>query len=439
MIDADTEILGKENPAYLRRIRKRLMQIKFSEDNIVGCFFGESCGVGIHYVMNDTSTLLFSPKEEKFDQYLRKLNFGVHVDTGGKDRKIWRSSSTNFDEILIDELCLPVQETIRRFLGSNRIDRFHSSIKVDVEDRTLLDDGESIIEQKFFRVLGEIVVLKSKGRSTVSIQELCGGQMNIDDFLNHFEEAISRARNRATLLLDARRPQKGEKTVILSPELTGLFVHEALGHAAEGDTAVAGSFLSKEKGNRVASEQVTVVDNPSLPFGNGSHGFDDEGIPATPTKIVEKGILENFLHNTKTAEIMDDIPTSNSRCCSHEYIPLIRMTNTYAMPGEWKFNELIEDTKEGYLLEGFYGAPQTTPSGDFVIKSALARPICQGEIEDISLGRIVIIGKAKHFLQNVDAMTSDFFVFPHTCLKEQPAEVGMGGPFIRTKVHIGED
>ena len=98
----------------------------------------------------------------------------------------------------------------------------------------------------------------------------------------------------------------------------------------------------------------------------------------------------------------------------------------------------MEDTREGYLLEGFHGISQATPSGDFVIKSVLARPIYHGEIGNSSLRGIAIIDNAKHFLHNVDAVTSDFFMMPYICLKEQQAEVSVGGPFLRTRAHVGE-
>ncbi|MDX1798583.1 MAG: TldD/PmbA family protein, partial [Candidatus Lokiarchaeia archaeon] len=94
-------------------------------------------------------------------------------------------------------------------------------------------------------------------------------------------------------LLDAKSPVGGKLTVISDSKLTGTIIHEAFGHACEADLVLNNeSILKGMIGNKVASEQVTIIDNPSmgqadqfnLPYELfGSYFVDDEGIPSQKT------------------------------------------------------------------------------------------------------------------------------------------------------------
>ncbi len=95
----------------------------------------------------------------------------------------------------------------------------------------------------------------------------------------------------AVALLDAKAARGGSYPVVLDQELAGVFVHEAVGHATEGDIILEGdSCLEGKLGERIGSELVTVKDDPSLML-NGYYPFDDEGSLAQETVLVENGVL----------------------------------------------------------------------------------------------------------------------------------------------------
>ncbi|HPM26096.1 MAG TPA: TldD/PmbA family protein, partial [Methanothrix sp.] len=105
----------------------------------------------------------------------------------------------------------------------------------------------------------------------------------------------------AVALLDAAVPKGGPYPVILDQELAGVFVHEAVGHATEGDIVLEGdSCLEGKLGEQIGSELVTVKDDPSL-MQNGYYPFDDEGSLAQESVLVEKGILRSYLNSRETA------------------------------------------------------------------------------------------------------------------------------------------
>src|SRR5206468_3343138 len=88
-----------------------------------------------------------------------------------------------------------------------------------------------------------------------------------------------------------------------------------LGHLFQ---AVAGdaiyrrtSFLVGDIGKTVAAPIVTVVDDARLSGGLGSSPFDDEGVKTQTTSIIDKGVLQNYLHSAYSARKLNAKPTGN--------------------------------------------------------------------------------------------------------------------------------
>ena len=69
------------------------------------------------------------------------------------------------------------------------------------------------------------------------------------------------------------------------------------------------------------------------------------------TAIIEK-VLKSFLHNRESAMIFGTASTGNARAFQCSDDPLIRMRNTYIEPGEDKLNDIIKETKHGYIIKG---------------------------------------------------------------------------------------
>src|SRR6185437_683478 len=72
------------------------------------------------------------------------------------------------------------------------------------------------------------------------------------------------------------------------------------------------SFLAGKLGEKVASENLTVIDDGTIPGLFGSSPFDDEGVPTRRTPIIERGVLKNYLLNTYTARKLNMKTTGNA-------------------------------------------------------------------------------------------------------------------------------
>jgi TldD protein len=118
------------------------------------------------------------------------------------------------------------------------------------------------------------------------------------------------------------------------------------------DTAYAGtSFLTFDKiGSRYGSEIVNIVADATAPAGLGTFGYDDEGVPAQRTRIVEGGIFRGYISSRETAPTIGLASSGAMRADGWNRIPLIRMTNINLEPGSWTLDDLIADTDDGIMM-----------------------------------------------------------------------------------------
>jgi TldD protein len=247
---------------------------------------------------------------------------------------------------------------------------------------------------------------------------------------------IEKATSTARLLLKAPYPKGGKATVILDPGLVGLLCHEAVGHTVEADFVLSGAITKDKVGEYVASEYVSMVDGGEELAG-GWAPVDDEGVKSTKVILIEQGVLKGFLHNRETAHIMDTEPTGNARAWEYDLEPLIRMRNTYIEPGDWKKEEIIQETKNGFLLEGA-GSGQADSNAEFMFEVKEAYRIENGEQGEL-LRSVTMTGNAFKVLKTVDAVGNDFnFDMGFgACGKNQLIKVDGGGPHLRCEVMVG--
>ncbi len=161
-------------------------------------------------------------------------------------------------------------------------------------------------------------------------------------------------------LFDAEKCPSREIDLILTGGQLALQVHESCGHPTELDRALgteadyAGtSFLTPEKlGNfRYGSERVNIVADATVPYGLGTFGYDDEGTKAKEAYLVKEGLFVGYQSSRETAIDLNLGESSGGmRADSPLALPLIRMTNINLLPGDWKAEELIDDTKDGVLM-----------------------------------------------------------------------------------------
>ena len=237
--------------------------------------------------------------------------------------------------------------------------------------------------------------------------------------------------NRIENQLKAKTPRGGMFPVVLAPEVVGVFTHEAFGHLAEADLTMSGSVLRDKLGKKVASNLVTIMDDPTIPDSFGMFKYDDEGIEATPVTIVENGVLKQLMTDRMYAGLIGMKPTGNARAEDYSVPPLIRMRTTYIKPGDMSKEELFEDIKFGYYIVGFRGG-QANIDGTFQVGVQEAYEIVNGEIGD-PVRNMSISGNTLDTLMLIDGVGKDFEIGYGRCGKGQMVFVSDGGPHVRVK------
>ena len=235
--------------------------------------------------------------------------------------------------------------------------------------------------------------------------------------------------------------------VIVSPELVGLIVHESAGHPSEADrvlgreAAQAGmSFRSYYKEERIGSEHVTVVDDPTIPGSLGFYLYDDEGVAARERVLYDHGRLAELLHNRETAAVYGVESNAAARAMDYESEPIIRMANTYMKPGDYNFEELVEDVKYGVYIKKYmeWNIDDVRWGQRYVGLEAYI--IQNGELKQ-PITNVVLETTTKNFYSSIDAVGKDLKFYAGICGKGEPAQgvpVWMGGPHVRLRnMYIG--
>ena len=144
-------------------------------------------------------------------------------------------------------------------------------------------------------------------------------------------------------LLRVKSPPSGRYTVVFAPEITGILIHEVVGHGLEADKVLRGdNALAQHLGECITAEEFTCVDDPLLENAFGGYHYDDEGVKARGSTVIEKGVLQSLLHSRETAGRLSCESTSNALAESVLYPPQVRTSNIRVSPGDQSLEELSE-------------------------------------------------------------------------------------------------
>ena len=239
----------------------------------------------------------------------------------------------------------------------------------------------------------------------------------------------------ALRLLKAKRAPSGKMPLVADRDLTGVYIHEALGHPCEADLVQAGdSCLVGRLGQKIGSEICTVVDDPNMRGGYGCYPIDDEGVDTRPKNLIVNGVLTEYLNHRETAHRFNIEPNGGARAQDGLHHPLVRMSNTVIQGGSHHdLDELIEDLEFGIYACGSRGGQVDTGRGSFQFAAQEAWLIENGSltqpVKDVSVS-----GMTLQILNDVDGLTRDaHLASPGFCGKGQTVPVGDGGPLMRIK------
>lgn len=288
----------------------------------------------------------------------------------------------------------------------------------------------------FQRTCANAVVTGREDSQVASYRTRVGGVGGYEVIEKIDLEEVARSATESTIrILSAERSPSGRMSLVADPDLTGVYIHEALGHPCEADLVAAGdSCLDGKLGEMIGDPLVTVIDDPTWDGGHGSFPVDDEGLDTASRTLIENGRLVTYLNHRETAAHFE-IPTNGAaRAQDGLHHPLVRMSNTMIMGGKHEdLDDLLEDVQDGVYACGTRGGQVDTGRGSFQFAAQEAWRIRDGELAE-PLKDVSVSGLTLSILKNVDGLTKDsVLASPGFCGKGQMVPVGDGGPAMRIR------
>jgi TldD protein len=261
------------------------------------------------------------------------------------------------------------------------------------------------------------------------------------EFFDRFqpEEIARTAADRAVAMLDARPAPTGRLPVVLRRGAGGVLFHEACGHGLEADLVARDASVFRGRvGERVASPLVTLVDDGTMADEWGTCAIDDEGTPAHRNVLIENGVLTDYLWDVVRARAEGRSRSGNGRRESYRHLPMVRMTNTFLLPGDTDPDDIVAATEHGLYCAALGGGQVNTATGDFVFGVTEAYLIENGRITE-PVRAAQLIGNGPASLRSIDAVGNDFDTWAGTCGKDgQGVPVSSGQPTLRlTELTVG--
>jgi PmbA protein len=218
-------------------------------------------------------------------------------------------------------------------------------------------------------------------------------------------ESIGAEAARRTLRrLNGRRVATQQAPVVFAPEVARSLIGNIF-EAANGDSIYRGaSFWAGRLGEQVASKNVTVIDDGTLPGLFGTAPFDGEGLPTRRTVIVEQGILKNYLLNTYTGRKLN-MPSTGNAARGLAGTPGIGAGNLFLERGNVSVQELLADIDAGFYVTELMGFGVNMVTGDYSRGSA-GLWIEKGELT-FAVEEVTIAGNLNEMLHHVTAIADD--------------------------------
>ena len=284
------------------------------------------------------------------------------------------------------------------------------------------------------RALLHCTVTAREGDRVAAYRTRHGGEGGSNPILTADLGALGRRGKEAALRqLTAAAAPSGKLPLIADPDLTGVYIHEALGHPCEADLVAAGdSCLEGRLGQKIGSDIVTVVDDPTLRGGYGAYPVDDEGVDAREKMLIRNGVLTEYLNHRETAGRFDLEPNAGARAQDGLHHPLVRMSHTVIQGGSHRdLDALVDDVEYGVFACGTRGGQVDTGRGSFQFAAQEAWLIEGGELTQ-PLRDVSVSGMTLEILNDVDGLAKEGgLASPGFCGKGQTVPVGDGGPYMR--------
>ena len=320
-------------------------------------------------------------------------------------------------------------------------------LALELEKKTLA--GDSRVQRtegcEYFSSVSERRIVNSRGLDVSFRKAILGagaapivsenGKVNFDYETEygfrpeeiHIDEVARKSVEKAISGLNAQSIPSGNYRTVLRNDAAATILATFAGVFSAENARKGMSLLKGREGEIIASEAVTIIDDPLMENGFASVPFDAEGMATFTKTVVEKGRLNTLLHNRTTAAAMGASSTANASKEGYAGPVRVAPTNFYIQPSDTGFEDLIRSVGNGLLITRLMGmhSGANQISGDFSL-GAKGYKIENGKVTE-AVEQITIAANFFDLLKNIRAVASDLrFGHPGNTAIGCPAlDVGM--------------
>jgi TldD protein len=429
--------------------QEKPLSIQLEDDKIEKLSSGIDSGIGIRVIFGDKSAYAYSNDFSEDSLFNIAEAVSRAVKDGDESHVTFNLTkvrpSVDFKikhdprDIEIEKKILLVENANKAAKGvSSKIKQVSVIYRDAIQNVCIAASDRTLAEDERIYTLALIQVIAAEGDVLQTGYEPIGGLVGFELFEESpFEEIAIKAAQKAVAMLSARKAPGGRMPVVISAEAGGTMIHEAVGHGLEADLVQQGlSVYTGKIGEQIASNLITIIDDPTLPNKRGSFRFDDEGISAERTILVDKGILKGYMYDRLTALKEGVSSTGNGRRQSYKDRPIPRMSNTFIAPGDEDHEKIIRSVDRGLFVKKMGGGQVNTVTGEFVFEVSEGYLIEKGQIGEL-VKDATLIGNGPEVLKSIDMLGSDIGFAIGTCGKDaQGVPVSDAMPTVRIPVMV---
>ncbi len=364
-------IESKDLEGDIYGVRSRSISYGLKKGEIADSSENEDMGLGIRVIKDGKLGFGYAVPEDvkkgvdravELSKYSAELNPELPSDDSIPDVEV-------FDE----EVKKIVRETSGGELAQQMLDAA-SEVAEDIiptrggvtlsEHSTVLGNTTGLfLEKRTTGMVGSVMATIKKGETSLSASESqASRKADID-----FQEIGREAGLKVDSMRESSGLKKGKIPVVIEPDAFATLLWFGLVPAVYGEEVRKGkSVYQGKKGEKVASESLTLADDPTKDWGLGSGPFDDEGVISQRNPIIKDGMLENFLYDMKDASKCDTESTGNGIRGGFKSSPSTVARNLVLEGEEKDVDEMMPD--EGLYVDSVLGAHTANPvSGDFSV------------------------------------------------------------------------
>ncbi len=274
-----------------------------------------------------------------------------------------------------------------------------------IRNKTFLTTEGTEIQEELITTRISGLITSNDGKLIQNVRVAAGGS-NGFAILRDREDDFAKRAGIAVDLLSAQPIQGGCCRAIVNQSLGGVFTHEAFGHFSEADI-IENNRTMREKmkfGAKLGNEIVSITDDPTITGKLGHYRYDDEGVAAERTPLLQHGVLVGRLHSRRTAASFDEPLNGHCVAEDYRYAPIIRMGTIFMEPEKNTFEDLLDMLGDGYYLLDAKGGQ--TSGENFTFGAQYGYIVNKGKVGAM-VRDINISGNLYSTLGNISAIAND--------------------------------